>query len=35
LAGCRLEAMALVLPQVIDCPLSIPVGVFRAGASPM
>ncbi len=37
LAGCRLdlEAMALVLPQVIDCPLPIPVGVFHAGASPM
>jgi hypothetical protein len=34
-AGCRLEAMVLVLPQVIDCPLSIPVGVFRTGASPM
>jgi hypothetical protein len=35
LAGCRLEAMVLVLPQVVDCPLPIPVGVFRAGASPM
>ncbi len=29
------EAMALVLPQVVDCPLPIPVGVFHAGASPM
>ncbi len=35
LAGCRLEAMALVLPQVLDCPLPILVGMFRAGASPM
>ncbi len=35
LAGCRLEAMALLLPQVVDCPLPIPVGVFPAGASSM
>ena len=35
LAGCRLEVMALVLPQVVDCPLPIPVDMFRAGASPM
>ena len=35
LAGCRLEAMALILPQAVDCPLPILVGVFRAGASPM
>jgi hypothetical protein len=35
LAGCCLEVMALVLPQVVNCPLPIPVGVFRAGASPM
>jgi hypothetical protein len=35
LAGCRLEVMALVVPQVVDCPLPIPVGVFRTGASPM
>ncbi len=35
LAGCRLEAMALVLPQVVDCPLPILVGMFRAGPSPM
>jgi hypothetical protein len=35
LTGCRLEAMALVLPLVIDCPLPILVGVFRAGASLM
>ncbi len=35
LAGCCLEAMALVLPQVINCPLPILVGMFRVGASPM
>ncbi len=35
LAGCRLEAMALILPQVVDCTLPILVGVFRAGMSPM
>ncbi len=35
LAGGRLEEMALVLPQSVDCPLPILVGVFRAGASPM
>jgi hypothetical protein len=38
LVGCHLEGMALVLPQVVDCPLLIPVvpvGVFCAGASPM
>jgi hypothetical protein len=35
LAGCRLEAMALVLPQGVDRPLPILVGAFCAGASPM
>jgi hypothetical protein len=35
LAGCHLEAMVLILPQVVDCPLPIPVGVFRAGTSHM
>jgi hypothetical protein len=35
LAGCRLEVMALVLPQVVDCPLPIPLGMFHVGASPM
>ncbi len=35
MTGCRLEVMALVLPQVVDCLLPIMVGVFRAGASPM
>jgi hypothetical protein len=35
LAGHRLEAVALVLPHFIDRPLPIPVGVFRASASPM
>jgi hypothetical protein len=35
LTGCHLEAMALVLPQVLNCPLPILVGVFRAGSSPM
>ncbi len=34
LAGCCLEAAVLVLPQFVDCPLPILVGVFRAGASP-
>jgi hypothetical protein len=34
LAGCRLEAMALVFPQGIDRPLPIQVGAFCAGASP-
>ncbi len=34
LAGCRLEAVALVLPQFLDHPLPILVGTFRAGASP-
>jgi hypothetical protein len=33
LAGCRLEAVALILPQGIDRPLPILVGAFRAGAS--
>jgi hypothetical protein len=32
--GCRLEAVALVLPQFIDRPLPILVGVFRKDASP-
>jgi hypothetical protein len=34
LAGCRLEAVALVLPQFVDCLLPILVGAFRAGTSP-
>ncbi len=34
LVGCRLEVMALILPQFIDRPLPILVGVFRTGASP-
>jgi hypothetical protein len=34
LAGCRLKVVALVLPQVVDHPLPILVGAFRAGASP-
>jgi hypothetical protein len=34
LAGCHLEAVALVLPHFIDHPLPILVGMFRAGASP-
>jgi hypothetical protein len=34
LAGCRLEAVALVLPQFMDRPLPILVGAFRVGASP-
>jgi hypothetical protein len=33
-SGCRLEAVALVLPQFVDRPLSILVGTFREGASP-
>jgi hypothetical protein len=33
LAGCRLQAVALVLPQFIDRPLPILVGAFRVGAS--
>jgi hypothetical protein len=33
LAGCRLEAVALVLPQFVNLPLPILVGAFRAGAS--
>jgi hypothetical protein len=34
LAGCRLEAVALVLPQFVNRPLPILVGMFSAGASP-
>ncbi len=34
LAGCRLEAVALVLPQFVNRPLPILVGMFHAGASP-
>ncbi len=34
LAGRRLEAVALVLPQGVNHPLPILVGAFRAGASP-
>jgi hypothetical protein len=34
LAGCRLEAVALVLPQFDDHPLPILVGAFHTGASP-
>jgi hypothetical protein len=34
LAGCRLEAVALVLPQFVDRPFPILVSAFRAGASP-
>ncbi len=34
LVGCRLEAVALVLPQFMDRPLPILVGAFREGASP-
>ncbi len=34
-AGRRLEAMALVLPQFGNCPLPILVGAFHAGSSPM
>jgi hypothetical protein len=34
LAGCRLEAVALVLPQFVDRPLPILVGAFRGGTSP-
>ncbi len=29
------KEMALVLPLCVGCPLPIPVGVFRVGASPM
>ncbi len=35
LVGHRLEAMTLVLPQGIDCPLPILVGAFCADANPM
>jgi hypothetical protein len=31
----ELLAMALIRPQVVDCPLPILVGAFRAGAGPM
>ncbi len=34
LAGCRLEAVALVLLQFVDHPLPILVDAFRVGASP-
>jgi hypothetical protein len=34
LAGCRLEAVALMLPQFVNRPLPILVGMFRGGASP-
>jgi hypothetical protein len=34
LVGCHLEAVVLVLPQFVDCPLLILVGAFRAGVSP-
>jgi hypothetical protein len=34
LAGCRLEALALLLSQFVDRPLPILVGAFHAGASP-
>ncbi len=34
LAGCRLEAVALVLPQFVGPPHPILVGAFREGASP-
>ncbi len=34
LAGCRLEEMALVLPQFVDRPLPNLVGAFCAGTSP-
>jgi hypothetical protein len=34
LGSCHLEAMVLVLPQVVDPPLPSPVGIFRKGASP-
>ncbi len=33
-SGCRLEAVALVLPQFMDHPLPILVGAFHKGASP-
>ncbi len=32
--GCRLEAVALVLPQFVDHPLPILLGAFHEGASP-
>jgi hypothetical protein len=35
LMGCRLEAMALVLSQGVNCPPPILVGAFHASASPM
>jgi hypothetical protein len=34
MAGCRLEAVALVLSQGVNCPLPILVGAFRTRASP-
>jgi hypothetical protein len=34
LAGCRLEAVALVLPQFVHRPLPILVSTFRMGTSP-
>jgi hypothetical protein len=34
LAGCHLEAVALMLPLFVDRPLPILVGAFRAGTSP-
>jgi hypothetical protein len=34
MAGCRLEAVALVLPQFVDRPLPILVGTFCTGVSP-
>ncbi len=33
-SGCRLEVVALVLPQFVDCPLPILVDAFHEGASP-
>jgi hypothetical protein len=35
LVGRRLEAMALILPQFVDCLLPILVGAFRTGSSSM
>ncbi len=35
MVGRCLEAMALVLPHGVDCPLPIPVVAFRVGMSPM
>jgi hypothetical protein len=35
LVGCRLEAMAFILLQFVDCPLPILVGLFCAGVCPM